>query len=158
MRASARQRLGLALLAAGLALGGCRTAGTGALFTASGPGWRVQQGQALWRPGRSYPELGGELVVATHDDGRCAIQFLKTPLPLVLAQTSPERWLIEFPPRRLRFAGRHAPPERFAWLCLPAALAGRSLPGPLHFQREPGGRWKLENAKSGETVAGYLGP
>jgi hypothetical protein len=158
MRASERHWLGVPLLAASLALAGCRTAATDPLFAASGPGWRVQQGQALWRPGRPYPELGGELVVAANDDGRCSIQFLKTPIPLVLAQTSPERWLIEFPPRRLRFTGRQPPPARFAWLYLPAALAGQTLPNPLRFNREPGGRWRLENAKSGETLAGFLGP
>src|ERR1039458_2216481 len=88
----------LALLA-GLALcAGCHTTAESSLFTASGPGWHVQQGQALWRPGSRYPELGGELVMASDAQGRCTIQFTKTPLPLVLAQTTPTNWLIEFPP------------------------------------------------------------
>jgi hypothetical protein len=128
------------------------------LFTTSGPGWRVQQGQALWRPGRQYPELGGEVIMATHQDGRCAIQFLKTPIPLVLAQTGPTNWVIQFPPRQMNFAGKNNPPPRFLWLYLHAALAGESLPEFLHFSRKPDGEWKLENIKSGETLEGYLEP
>ena len=150
--------LRLALVTVPLLLGGCRTAPHAPLFVATGPGWRVQQGQALWRPGSQLPELAGELLVASHDDGRCAIQFAKTPLPLVLAQTTRTNWLIEFPPRRMSFEGCHPPPIRFAWLHLSAALAGEPLPSPLRFQRKPDGGWRLENPRSGETVEGFLGP
>jgi len=150
--------VGLSLLAGGLFSAGCRTAANEPLFTAAGLGWRVRQGQALWRPGRNYPELGGELVVATHPDGRCAVQFVKTPIPMVLAQTSSTHWLIQFPPRHIGFAGKNNPPPRFLWLHLRAALAGESLPGILHFSPKPDGGWKLENVKSGETVEGYLEP
>jgi hypothetical protein len=118
----------------------------------------VQQGQALWRPGRNFQELGGEVVVASHPDGRCTVQFLKAPMPLVLAQTSSTNWLIQFPPRQLGFAGKNGPPSRFLWLYLHAALAGESLPNRLHFARKPDGGWKLENKKSGETLEGYLEP
>ena len=145
--------LGVAMLSAG-----CRTAGKKPLFTVSGPGWRVQEGQALWRPGRQFPELGGELVVASHADGCCTIEFAKSPLPLVLAQTTRTNWLVEFPPRRMSFSGRWPPPTRFAWLYLPAALAGDSLPSGFRFQRKPDGGWRLENTHSGETVEGFLGP
>jgi len=150
--------VGLSLLAGGFYSAGCRTGANDSLFTASGPGWRVRQGQALWRPGRNYPELGGEVVVASHPDGRCAVQFLKTPIPLVLAQTSSTNWLIQFPPRQMTFAGKNTPPSRFLWLYLRAALAEESLPSRLHFSRKPDGGWKLENTRSGETVEGYLEP
>ncbi|MCX6925690.1 MAG: hypothetical protein NT154_21135 [Verrucomicrobia bacterium] len=137
---------------------GCRTLSQSPLFTASGPGWSVREGQALWRPGRGYPELGGELVVASHEDGRCAIQFTKTPLPLVLAQTTRTNWLIAFPPRRMSFTGRRAPPTRFAWLYLHAALADDPLPTAFGFQRKPDGGWRLENRRTGESVEGFLAP
>ncbi len=150
--------LRLALVTAAALLAGCRTTPHAPLFVAAGPGWRVQQGQALWRPGSRFPELAGELWVARHDDGRCAVQFAKTPLPLVLAQTTRTNWLIEFPPQRLSFDGAHSPPTRFAWLHLSAALAGDPLPSPLRFQRKPDGGWRLENPRSGETVEGFLGP
>jgi hypothetical protein len=82
----------------------------------------------------------------------------KTPLPLVLAQTTRTNWLIEFPARRVSFAGRRRPPARFAWLHLSAALAGEPLPCALRFQRTPDGGWRLENTRSGESVEGFLGP
>jgi len=47
--------------------------------------------------------------MASHADGRCVIQFTKTPLPLVLAQTSRTNWLIEFPPRQMGFMARGFP-------------------------------------------------
>ena len=150
--------LGLALLAGLAPCAGCRTAAPSSLFTASGPGWHVQEGQALWRPGSRYPELGGELVMASDAEGRCTIQFTKTPLPLVLAQTTRTNWLIEFPARRMSFSGHRAPPTRFAWLYLHAALSGASLPSTLRFQRKPDGGWRLENTRSGETVEGFLAP
>ena len=150
--------LRLALLTVPMLWAGCRTAGEAPLFTAAGPGWRVREGQALWRPGRRSPELGGELVLARHEDGRCVIQFAKTPLPLVTVQTTASNWFIEFPPQRRSFAGHQPPPARLAWLYLPTALSGDSLPGVFRFHRKPDGGWRLENTRSGETVEGFLGP
>lgn len=141
-----------------LACGGCHTAPKTPLFNVSGSGWRVEEGQALWRPGRQSPELGGELVVAKDNDGRCMVQFAKTPLPLVLAQTTRTHWRIEFPQRRMEFGGPRPPPTRFAWLYLPAGLAGESLPARYHFERKADGGWRLENTRTGESVEGFLGP
>jgi hypothetical protein len=137
--------------------GGCQTATT-SLFTASGAGWRVQQGQALWRPRSSFPELAGDLVLASHEDGRCFIQFAKTPMALVSAQTTRTNWLIQFPAGHMSFTGRRKPPTRFAWLYLHAALAGEQLPAALRFERKPDGGWRLENVRSGETLEGFLAP
>jgi hypothetical protein len=151
-----RLMLWLACLAAlHLAAGCCRT---GALPwpAVSGTGWRVQEGQALWRPTARAPELAGELLMARHEDGGCLLEFSKTPFPLVLAHVSATNWAIRFPPQKLAFGGRRAPPARFAWLYLRPALAGESLPAALTFERQPDGRWRLENRRTGETVAGYL--
>jgi hypothetical protein len=146
-------------LLAGLALCcGCRTPKESDLFTAQGPGWQVQQGQALWRPRRAMPELGGDIVMASNVDGRCVVEFTKTPLSLLVAQTSRTNWLIEFPPRRMGFMGRGSPPKHFAWLYLHAALEGDALPPAFRFQSKPGGGWRLENTRSGESVEGFLGP
>jgi hypothetical protein len=145
------------LLAVLVILCGCQTTPE-ALFTASGPGWRVQQGQALWRPKRGLPEFGGDLVLASHADGRCWVQFDKTPLSMVSAQTTGTNWLISFPQRQMSFTGRGSGPARFAWLYLCAALAGKALPSPLHFERDAAGGWRLENTRTGETVAGYISP
>ena len=145
------------LLAILLPCVGCQTATT-SLFTASGPGWRLQAGQALWRPRQGLPELGGDLVMASDGEGRCLIQFAKTPITLVSIETTPMQWLIQFPPRRWSFSGQGQPPARFAWLHLPAALAGEPLPRPLRFERKPDGGWRLENTRSGETLEGFFTP
>ncbi len=149
--------LGLALLT-GIFSIGCRTATSDSLFTTTGPGWQVQEGQALWRPGRGMPELGGDLVMVRHEDGRCAIEFSKMPLSLVSVQTTSTNWLIQFPAEQMGFAGHRQPPTRFAWLYLPAALSGKELPPPLRFERKPDGGWRLENTRSGETLEGFLAP
>jgi hypothetical protein len=149
--------LWLALLTIAMFSSGCQTA-TESLFTATGPGWHVQEGQALWRPGREYPELGGDLVLASDEDVRCLIQFAKTPMTLVSVQTTRTNWLIQFPPQRMGFSGRGPGPIRFAWLYLHTALAGEPLPPPLRFERKPDGGWRLENTRSGETLEGFLAP
>lgn len=136
---------------------GCRTT-IQSLFTATGPGWHVQQGQALWRPKSGLPEFGGDLVLAGSPDGRALIQFDKTPLSMVFAQTTSDRWLIRFPQRQMSFSGHGPAPTRFAWLYLPAALAGKSLPLTFHFERKPDGGWRLENTSTGEILEGYLSP
>jgi len=145
------------LLAGLVILCGCQTAPK-TLFTASGPGWRVQQGQALWRPKRGLPEFGGDLVFASHADGRSLIEFDKTPLSMVSAQTTSTNWLISFPQRRWSFTGRGSGPARFAWLHLYAALEGKPLPSTLHFERKADGGWRLENTRTGETLEGYFSP
>ena len=152
-----RPVLWTALLSIVMFSSGCQTAPR-SLFTATGPGWRVQEGQALWRPRRGMPELGGDLVMASHADGRCAIEFAKTPISLVSAQTTRTNWLIQFPAGQMSFAGRRQPPVRFAWLYLHTALAGEPLPPPLRFERKPDGGWRLENTRSGETMEGFLAP
>jgi hypothetical protein len=136
---------------------GCQTTQKN-LFVASGPGWHIRQGQALWRPERGLPEFGGDLVLAGDDAGRCLIQFDKTPMEMVSAQTTSSQWLIKFPQRQMSFSGSGPGPARFAWLYLPAALAGKPPPPPLHFENKPDGGWRLENSRTGETLEGFLSP
>jgi hypothetical protein len=139
-------------------LGGCCFTRQAPLFTASGPGWHVQEGQALWRPRRGFPELGGEVVLASDKDGRCLVQFAKTPMVLLSAETTRTSWQMQFPPRQMSFSGHHKRPTRFVWLFLQSALSGEPLPPPLRFERKPDGGWRLENSKSGETLEGFLAP
>jgi hypothetical protein len=147
----------LLLLSGLLFLCGCQTS-TPSLFNATGPGWRVQQGQALWRPESGRPEFGGDLVLARDDAGRCLIQFDKTPMAILSAQITTNRWLIKFPQREMSFSGRGAGWTRFAWLYLPAALDGKPLPKNFKFAQKPDGGWRLENSRTGETVEGFLSP
>jgi hypothetical protein len=152
-----RHLLWSALLAGLVLLCGCQTA-TQSLFTATGPGWHVRQGQALWRPQRGLPEFGGDLVLASDDAGRCLIQFDKTPMEMVSAQTTSNRWLIKFPQRQMSFSGNKPAPTRFGWLYLEAALAGNPLPKDLRFEHKPDGGWRLGNFRTGETLEGFLSP
>lgn len=147
----------LLLLVGLLGVSGCQTTRK-SLFSAGGPGWEVQQGQALWRPKKGLPEFGGDLVLATNADGRCLIQFDKTPLTMVAVQTTTNRWLIRFPQQQMGFSGHGSGSTRFAWLYLPAALAGKPLPKVFHFERRPDGGWRLENPKTGESLEGFFTP
>jgi len=136
---------------------GCQTSRQ-SLFTANGPGWHVQQGQALWRPKSGLPEFGGDLVLARDDTGRCLIQFDKTPVAILFAEVTSNRWLIRFPQRDLGFSGHGAGWTRFGCLYLPRALAGQPLPKAFHFEQKADGSWSLENTRSGEKLEGYLAP
>ncbi len=147
----------LAILSLLLLTSGCASSGK-RLFTATGSDWHVLQGQAIWKPRKKMPEIGGDLVMAVDTNGRCLLEFSKTPMTLVRTQMTPEHWLIDFPPRDISFSGSHRPPMRFLWLQLWPALSGRTLPEPLSFQRKPDGGWRLENKSSGETLEGFLGP
>jgi hypothetical protein len=144
-------------LACLVGLCGCQTS-TQSLFTATGPEWHVQQGQALWRPKTGLPEFGGDLVLAHDAAGRWLIQFDKTPMAILSAQITSNRWLIKFPQRNLSFSGRGAGSTHFSWLYLPAAMDGKSLPNELRFAQKPDGSWRLENVRTGETVEGFLSP
>lgn len=149
---------GVALLAVVVFTTGCVTFGEATRISTSGPGWRVFNGQAVWRPGRRAPELGGDLVVARHENGSYLFDFEKTPLPMTLGHTTSTNWLIEFPARQYTFAGKGQPPVRFTWLYLGAALDDKPLPKPLRFERKPDGGWLLENTRSGEIIEGFLSP
>jgi hypothetical protein len=152
-----RHFLRSALLAALALFCGCQTS-TQSLFTASGPEWKVQTGQALWRPGHKRPEIGGDLVIARDPDGRRLVEFDKTPISIVSAQTTSNRWVVHFPQQNLNFGGHGPGSTRFIWLYLPTALDGGTLPATFHFERKPDGGWRLENTGTGESVEGFLTP
>jgi hypothetical protein len=155
LKASPASILQLFLLAGLLSFSGCATTPEN-LFTVSGAGWTMQQGQALWTPRRGAPQIGGDLVVATDANGRALVQFEKMPLSLVTAQVTPEFWTIRFPQGAGFWKGHQPAPTRTIWLYLPAALAGKPLPEPLQFNQESGGNWRLENPKTGEILEGFL--
>ena len=145
-----------ALILAGLFFTcGCRSP-VQSLFNAGGPDWRIQQGQALWRPKNGMPEIGGDLVMASDADGRRLIQFDKTPIELVIAQVESNRWLMKFSQQNMVFSGRGPGPTRFGWLYLPAALDGKPLPSDFHFEHKADGGWRLENKHTGEILDGFL--
>jgi hypothetical protein len=122
------------------------------------PGWKTQQGQAVWRSGKDAPEIAGDLLLASHPDGRAVILFTKTPLPFVVAQTASNAWQIEFVPVNKKYSGHGNPPSRLIWFHLQASVAGTPAPKPWLWRREDNGNWRLENSKTGESLEGYLNP
>src|SRR2546430_5175382 len=77
-----RRHLGVrSLLVVAAALLGCHTDSPPPLNLAE-VGWKVRKGEAVWRSGPGAPELAGELLVATHPDGRALVQFTRSPLLL----------------------------------------------------------------------------
>jgi hypothetical protein len=139
----------LAVLAAG-----CRTAPPLPPADFSAPGWRVQQGQAVWKASSSRPELAGDLLLATNANGNVFVQFSKVPFPLATAQISGGQWQIEFGADKYSWHGRGAPPDRFAWFQLPCALLGENPKGNWHFENVLTNSWRLENPRTGETLEG----
>ena len=124
----------------------------------SAPGWRVQQGQAVWKPTRRRPELTGELLLATNVNGNVFVQFAKPPITLATARVIDGEWHLEFGSGEYSRNGTGRPPGRFAWFKLPAALAG-ALPGrDWQFKRIPPNSWLLENLHTGERLEGVFFP
>jgi hypothetical protein len=113
-------------------------------------------GQALWKAHKNGVELAGELLVAIHEDGRCFVQFAKTPFTFVVAQQQADCWQIEFPPRRIRMTGRGQSPNRFPWLQLRSVLNRMALPPEWQVEPISDGRWRMEHRRTGETLQGYL--
>jgi len=89
----------------------------------SAPGWRVQQGQALWRPTKTRSELAGELLLATNANGNFLVQFSKTPFTLATAQRIGDEWRIELGTGDYRRSGHGRPPAGFVWFQLPRFMA-----------------------------------
>jgi hypothetical protein len=145
----------LGLLFAAIA---CRTAAPLPPVDLAQPGWRLRHGQVLWTARRGTPEIAGELVLATRRDGQSVAQFVKTPFPVVVAQTTATHWQIQFVPQHRTFSGPLPASSGFAWLQLAGALAGQSLPADYEFTRPDAKFWRLENHRTGEVIEGYLVP
>src|SRR5436190_15911348 len=88
----------------------CRTLPSLAPVDLKEPGWKVREGQAVWRMKRRAPEIAGEILLAVHRDGRSFVQFTKTPFPLMIAQSSPDRWQVQMPTENKSYSGRGNPP------------------------------------------------
>jgi len=159
IRPALRPVLPLLVVASAVALAaGCRTPPPPPQVDLSEPGWRLRRGQAVWKPASHRPELAGELLIASHPDGRGFIEFSKTPFPLVVAGFSGQAWQIQFGSGRRRLTGRGEPPAKSAWLLLPRALTGAAPPAGWRFLPSDPGSWLLENAQTGESLRGYLRP
>jgi len=148
----------IALLSVFCCLSACGTARPLPAVNLAEPGWRVQQGQAVWRTRKDAPEVAGELMVATHSGGRAFLQFTKTPLPFVVAQTTTNAWQIQFVADNRTYSGSGQPPAQLAWLQWVRCLTGSTPAAAWDWQKSEDGRWRLENRSTGEMLEGYLLP
>jgi len=137
---------------------GCRTVNPLPPADLSAPGWRVQQGQAVWKPSANRPELVGDLLLATNLNGDFFIQFSKMPFPLVTARVAGDQWQIEFGADQRTWHGRGIPPGRFGWFQLPRALREVTVGGNRQFTGEATNSWRLQNSRTGETLEGGFFP
>ena len=119
------------------------------------PGWTTRQGQAVWKPTRQAPEIAGELILATRQDGSAFVQFTKNPFPFAVAQMNARGWKIEFPPQNKHYSGRGSAPARIVWFQLAKAVVGKPLAKHWAWQNS-GTSWQLTNSTSGESLAGFF--
>jgi len=139
-------------------LAGCQTVPTLPPVNLSSGDWTLRQGQVVWSARHGAPEIAGELVVATNGEGRAFVQFTKTPLPFVVAQSTTNSWQLESVPNNQTYSGRGNPPTRALWLWLPRCLAGVTPPKPITWTSNADNGWRLQNNATGEFLEGYLSP
>lgn len=141
-----------------ICLAGCQSLPTQPPVNLSQPGWIVRQGQVSWRSKKGAPEITGELLVATNSDGSAFVQFTKTPLPFLAAQSTTNTWQLHSIPDNKTYSGHGKPPLRAIWLWLPRCLANETPPKRLAWKKLDNDTWRLENLASGESLEGYLAP
>lgn len=137
---------------------GCATVQPLPPVNLAAPGWKTRQGEAVWRSGKSAPEIAGELLVAVNADGSSVVQFTKTPIPFVTAQSTSNAWQIHFVAANQTYRGRGTAPTQLIWFYLPRCLGGAPPPATLSWQLLKDSDWRLENRKTGELLEGYLNP
>ena len=118
----------------------------------SAPGWKVWNGQVLWKPKADRPAIAGEVVLARHQNGDVFISFSKPPVPIFNAQTYDDRWKIDLIYSEQSHAGFGSPPSRFIWFQIPALLQGARAPEGWQVQAVDNTTWELENPETGEHI------
>jgi len=136
---------------------GCVTSGPMAPLDMSAPGWQVRQGQAIWKPDSKKPEITGDIVLAANPSGNSYLQFSKT-MPIVSAQTTPDRWSVEFPPENKHYSGGGTGPARLVWVQLLRVIEGRELKGDWRLIYPSKEFIALEDDESGERLEVHFQP
>ena len=115
-------------------LAGCGTVQRFPPVNLSEKGWTSRHGQAVWHVNAST-EIAGDLMVATNTNGQAYLDFTKSPVTLVIAQSTSNAWQAEFVPQGRVYSGKGKPPARLLWLQLPNCLLGSLPPKPWSWQR-----------------------
>ena len=124
----------------------------------SQPGWFVRQGQAIWMPRRGAEGIGGELLVATHTNGSCFVQFYKPPFNLVTGWRSTTGWNIEFQQGHKQYGNNGTPPSRWIWFELARVVTGNNPDAGWKYALGADGHWTLFDLQNGELLEGFLTP
>ncbi len=122
------------------------------------PAWQVWTGQALWKPDAQRPSLAGDILAAKHLNGDVYVSFTKTPIPIFTAQTTGERWRIDFVERDRSYAGKGKPTARFIWFQLPGILAGEAAPPDWVLEAQAPDEILLTRPDSAESIRLVLDP
>jgi hypothetical protein len=138
-----------------IVLSGCQTMKPLPAANLQEPGWTVREGQAVWKRKASEPEIAGEIIVATRDDGRAFVQFSKNPFPLLTAQSTLKGWQVQSHTDNKFYSGHGKPPARLIFLYLPKLLAGEPAPSGWTYEKVGDG-YKLENHAKGESLEVYF--
>jgi hypothetical protein len=116
------------------------------------PEWTIWEGQALWTPRSDLEALAGDLIVARKPGGDVLVSFSKSPFPIFAAQTTGNRWRIDFIDKGRSYYGFGRPPKKFVWFQLPDLLEGASPPKHWKVDETGEDEWTLVNRKTGETI------
>ena len=133
---------------------GCHTAPRFGPLDLASPGWQTRSGQAIWKPDRSKPEIVGDLLVSSDENGNAYVQFSKA-FPIVSARLSREGWQAEFPPQNKRYSAPGNPPSRIVWLQLLRAVTDAEVNGRWTVERTESSL-TLTNTHSGESVEAHF--
>src|SRR4051812_21168302 len=149
-------RRGLIMAALLMLAAGCQTVPRFRQPDVSQPGSKTRQGQAVWRANAQASEIAGELYLSSNPAGDHILQFIKTPFPIAVAQTTTNAWQISFPGDQRNYSGRGQPPARIGWFVLMSALEDSRVSSPWQFSKTSEEQWRLTNSRTGELIEGYL--
>jgi len=121
----------------------------------SAPGWNTRTGQAIWTPDRSKPEIVGDLLLSSDQNGNAYLEFSKA-FPIVHARLMPNAWQIEFPPQNKRYAAPGLPPARISWLQLLRAWTGGEVEKSWNISERTETTITFSNATTGETIEAHF--
>lgn len=119
-------------------------------------GWQVHESLIVWKPKRTAPELFGELLVATHPDGRRLIQLSKQSLPLITAESATNGWMITSTLRRGQFGGSLPATDRVPWFLLESFPPHPPANSRWQLELKANGVWHMVNSRTGEYVEGTM--
>ena len=119
------------------------------------PGWQTRTGQAIWKPDRLKPEIVGDLILSTDQNGNAYLEFSKA-FPIVHARLMPDAWQIEFPPQNKRYAAPGPPPARISWLQLLRIWTGAEIPKRWNASDRSENGITLRNTKTGELIEAHF--